>query len=173
MRRNLGKFLDRFLQGAHERFAALLGNPSRIGIQTDDLGVQALVVAFILKFLNHRTAGSLNQNADVVARQTENLLDGADGADGEQIVRPRQVGADITLRRQENLLTSLHGSFQRLHRDQPADIKMNQCLRKRDQSAQGQDRKSLRCIVNCLGHGYTSLERQMAAHSNILCPCLL
>ena len=143
-------FLKALLKRAHQCLLFLLRRASVLGFQTVNRGKQAALI--LNKFINECAGNALDQYADIIARQTQNLLDSTNRAEQKQIVRLGYIRADILLSGQENTLTRLHGFFQRLHGNQAPDIKMYEHLRERNQSAQRQYRQCLQLQLEYLCH---------------------
>ena len=113
--------------------------------------------------MRERTGLALDQHADIIARQTQDLANLADRADLVQVARRRRIGFEFALRGQEYGLTVLHCRFQCANRHHSAHIKVDDHIRERRQSAQRQHRQAAEddsvklchifvspCTENCL-----------------------
>ena len=90
---------------------------------------------------------ALDQDAHIVARHPQNLLDDRDRTDGVQIVPLRVVQTQPLLQREENALICAHRLLHRLGRLAPSDVKMRHNARKDHHSAQRHHRHADRTLV--------------------------
>ena len=85
-----------------------------------------------------------HQNAKAIPRQLENLLDGADSADGIEFAEVRVIGLNVLLRHQKDFLVVVaHGLLDGADRLLPSHIEMNGHGWKYVESPQRQNRQPL------------------------------
>ena len=92
--------------------------------------------------MHERALLALDEHADVVARQAQDLLDLADGADLVEIARGRVVRLEVALCGQKKRLTVLHRRFQRADGKQTAHIEVDYHIRERNEAAQRKHRQA-------------------------------
>ena len=155
---------ETLLSGAHECLRTAFGNAVNVVLEFLDLGVHAVLVLLGRdKVVRECTGLALDQHADVVTRQTQDLANLADRADLVQVARRRRIGLEFALRGQEDGLAVLHCRFQCANRHHSAHIKVDDHIRERRQSAQRQHRQAAEddsvkfchmfvspCTENCL-----------------------
>ena len=155
---------EALLRGAHECLRAAFGHAVNVVLEFLNLGIHAVLVLLGGDKVVRECAGlTLDQHADIVARQTQDLANLADRADLVQVARRRRIGFQFALRGQEDGLAVLHRRFQCANRHHSAHIKVDDHIRERRQSAQRQHRQAAEddsvklchmfvspCTENCL-----------------------
>ena len=155
---------EALLRGAHKCLCAAFGHAVNVVLEFLNLGIHAVLVLFGGdKVVRECTGLALDQHADIIARQTQDLANLADRADLVQVARRRRIGFEFALRGQEDGLSVLHCRFQCANRHHSAHIKVDDHIRERRQSAQRQHRQAAEddsvklchifvspCTENCL-----------------------
>ena len=84
--------------------------------------------------------GALHHDAHVVSRQTENLLDVRDGANGIKVLLPRLLHGKVTLGHQKDGQAFGHGLIQGLDGGTPTHIKVEKHIGENSQAPECQHR---------------------------------
>ena len=147
VRRNAGRVLcilsKALLCSAYKRLRPALGHADHIIPQFLNLSIDT--VAFLFrhgKLMSNRTRPSFDQNPDIIPRQAQDLPHNAYCSNLVQIICCRCIGFQFTLRSQKKALRVFHRRFQSANRHHPANVKMNDHIRKRRQPAQRQYRQA-------------------------------
>ena len=149
-------FRKALLRRAHQRLRAALGHAVDIVLQRLELRINAAVL-FLgrFKLVDERARLALDQHADIVTRQAQDLPHHAHRADLVEVVRRGGVGLELALRGQENALSAFHRRLQRANGKHPADVEMDDHMGKRRQPAQRQHRQAVERRFSCSFHSPT------------------
>ena len=141
--RIVGVLRKALLRRADKRLRTAFGHTVNIVLELLDLGIDAgLVVLRREELMHERALLALDEHADVVARQAQDLLDLADGADLVEIARGRVVRLEVALCGQKERLTVFHRRFQRADGKQTAHIEVDYHIRERNEAAQRKHRQA-------------------------------
>ena len=91
--------------------------------------------------LQSRTAAAFHHDPQGILPQTQDLRHAGDGADGVEILLRGLFHVDLALGHQKDLLTCLHGHFQRFHGDVTLHVKGQVGMGKNRQAPEGQNGK--------------------------------
>ena len=142
---HIGKLFKQAVRLPHKRLHAHKRRITRAGVHLHHAAKQIRLRLDAVDKL--RAIFALDQNAHIVARQPQNLLDDRHGTELIQRIAFRVVVFQLALGDEKDLLVAADGFFHRAGGLDPADVKMRRHTGKHDQTAQRQHRQAYERLI--------------------------